>query len=308
MLTVFPALLALTDRGRAWVSRGAADPRARLDAPALEWLARHRVPVLAVAAAFTAAALVAIPRVGFDYNLLNLQAKGTESVEWERRVLERAGRSGFTALATARDARRAPRQADRLRRAPVGLARGERAPAGTGAAGGQARHPAPDGPRGRRHPGGAPRAAESPAFAHRGGRASPAPRPGGVGSDAGTPPRRPWARCTRGSARSSGRLERAEAASLRLTLDPLSDALARDFAEKIADLPGAPRPARRHAREPARRAPPAARRPQRALPDPDPSRGEYLGARGRATASPPTCAAWIPTSPAPPSSPSKPSG
>jgi uncharacterized protein len=102
MLTVFPALLALTDRRRAWAPRGAADPRARLDAPALEWLARHRVPVLAVAAALTLAALVTIPRVRFDYNLLNLQAKGTESVEWERRILKRAGRSGFTGLATAR--------------------------------------------------------------------------------------------------------------------------------------------------------------------------------------------------------------
>jgi hopanoid biosynthesis associated RND transporter like protein HpnN len=102
MLTVFPALLALTDRGRAWVPRGAADPRARLDAPALEWIARHRIPVLGLAAVLTVTALVVIPRVRFDYNLLNLQAKGTESVEWERRILRQAGRSGFTGLATAR--------------------------------------------------------------------------------------------------------------------------------------------------------------------------------------------------------------
>jgi hypothetical protein len=40
--------------------------------------------------------------VRFDYNLLNLQSKGTESVVWERRILETAGRSGFAALASAR--------------------------------------------------------------------------------------------------------------------------------------------------------------------------------------------------------------
>jgi hypothetical protein len=39
--------------------------------------------------------------VGFDYNLLNLQAKGTESVVWEKRILATSGRSGFSALASA---------------------------------------------------------------------------------------------------------------------------------------------------------------------------------------------------------------
>src|SRR5204863_4735261 len=40
-------------------------------------------------------------RVRFDYNLLNLQSKNTESVVWERRSLATAGRSGFSALASA---------------------------------------------------------------------------------------------------------------------------------------------------------------------------------------------------------------
>src|SRR5207249_10805017 len=39
--------------------------------------------------------------IQFDYNLLNLQAFGTESVVWEKRILATAGRSGFTALASA---------------------------------------------------------------------------------------------------------------------------------------------------------------------------------------------------------------
>src|SRR5207245_9694935 len=36
-----------------------------------------------------------------EHTLLHLQAKGTESVVWERKILATAGRSGFTALASA---------------------------------------------------------------------------------------------------------------------------------------------------------------------------------------------------------------
>ena len=232
MLTVFPALLALPDRGRAWVSRGAADPRARLDAPALEWLARHRVPVLAVAAVLTAAALVTIPRVGFDYNLLNLQAKGTESVEWERRILERAGRSGFTGLATARTLEElrtkqaafaalgsvsrvesvlplVPEQQEAkraiLRQIAPEVADIRVAP------------PAPlDAPRLRAAVDGLRR------------------RLGMAVNEAGSnPAAAPLSALHRRLAALSERLERAETATLRRTLDPLGAELARDFAEKI---------------------------------------------------------------------------
>src|SRR5207245_9080909 len=37
----------------------------------------------------------------FDYTILKLQAHGTESVEWEKRILATAGRSGFAALSSA---------------------------------------------------------------------------------------------------------------------------------------------------------------------------------------------------------------
>jgi len=57
--------------------------------------------VLIGAGLATALAIWAIPRVGFDYNVLNLQAKGTESVAWERRILAGTGRSGFNGLSSA---------------------------------------------------------------------------------------------------------------------------------------------------------------------------------------------------------------
>ncbi len=54
-----------------------------------------------IAGLATAAGLLALPWVSFDYNLLNLQAHGTESVEWEKRIIENSERSSWNSLATA---------------------------------------------------------------------------------------------------------------------------------------------------------------------------------------------------------------
>jgi predicted RND superfamily exporter protein len=101
MMTLLPALLVLL-RGRAARARA---PRPGTDAaqegvPWLERLARHPMPILAATALLTAYSLTALRTVRFDYNRLNLQAKGTESVIWERRIMA-SGRSGFAALTTA---------------------------------------------------------------------------------------------------------------------------------------------------------------------------------------------------------------
>jgi len=104
MMTFFPAVLVLVDRHHADRPRNQT-PRAheleRIRVPALESLTRFPVTVLAATAVVTAASALALPWVGFDYNLLNLQAKGTESVAWEKRILATTGRSGFNALASA---------------------------------------------------------------------------------------------------------------------------------------------------------------------------------------------------------------
>src|SRR5262249_26343343 len=47
----------------------------------------------------------------FDYNLLNLQAHGTESVKWEKRIIENSERSSRDALATASTPEEAKRKA-----------------------------------------------------------------------------------------------------------------------------------------------------------------------------------------------------
>ena len=111
MLTVFPAALLLIDRwqkaprlaspavpgGR----RPDASERHHFHVPALEWLVCCPKTILTATVVVTAVALWAAPRVGFDYNMLNLQADGTESVVWERKAAAASGRSVFAALSTA---------------------------------------------------------------------------------------------------------------------------------------------------------------------------------------------------------------
>ena len=105
MLTVLPACLVILDRHRASES-GTKIPRAlaleRIHVPVVERIANYPGTVLVASAVLTVIAVWGLRGVEFDYNLLNLQAEGTESVVWEKRIIETAGRSGFAALATAR--------------------------------------------------------------------------------------------------------------------------------------------------------------------------------------------------------------
>jgi hopanoid biosynthesis associated RND transporter like protein HpnN len=105
MITVLPAILALLDRHHADRPRGRS-PHAhqleRLQMPFLSRLVTFPRTVLIGAGVLTVFSLWALPRVGFDYNVLNLQAKNTESVAWERRILASTGRAGFNGLSSAR--------------------------------------------------------------------------------------------------------------------------------------------------------------------------------------------------------------
>ncbi len=99
MITLFPALLALVDRGRAEMSPGA--PASVAPAKWLEPIIQHKRTIVAGALGLTAFAVWGAVQVDFSYNMLKLQAKGVESVLWEERILAKAGRSGFSALTTA---------------------------------------------------------------------------------------------------------------------------------------------------------------------------------------------------------------
>jgi uncharacterized protein len=104
MMTVFPATLVLMDRRHADRPRGTM-PRAlaleSIHVPFVERLTYYPKSVLTAAALLTIASAFALGRVPFDYNLLNLQARGTESVVWEKKILATSGRSGFAAMSSA---------------------------------------------------------------------------------------------------------------------------------------------------------------------------------------------------------------
>ncbi len=104
MMFVFPALLMLVDRRHADRPRVSV-PRAirleRMHVPFVEHITAHPRAILAGAALLAALSVWAFGWVQFDYNLLNLQAEGTESVTWEKRILQTSGRSGFAALSSA---------------------------------------------------------------------------------------------------------------------------------------------------------------------------------------------------------------
>jgi hopanoid biosynthesis associated RND transporter like protein HpnN len=100
MMTVLPALVVLTTRGgrdRTHAPRDAGPSQV----PFVAVVARHPVRVLGLAGVAAVLSLFTLRGVHFDYNLLHLQARGTESVEWEERILQAAGRSSFVALSTA---------------------------------------------------------------------------------------------------------------------------------------------------------------------------------------------------------------
>jgi uncharacterized protein len=104
MMFVFPAVLMLVDRRHA-DRVGVTIPRAirleRMHVPFVDWITSHPKTVLATAALVAAISVYAFGQVRFDFNLLNLQARGTESVVWEKKILATSGRSGFAALSTA---------------------------------------------------------------------------------------------------------------------------------------------------------------------------------------------------------------
>ncbi|TMA40684.1 MAG: hypothetical protein E6J81_19555, partial [Deltaproteobacteria bacterium] len=99
MMTLLPALVLVTQSRRsdadALPRRGPA--RVRF----VDAMTHRPRLVLAFAGAATAFSVFALHGMRFDYNLLKLQARGTESVDWEERILRSAGRSSFVALSTA---------------------------------------------------------------------------------------------------------------------------------------------------------------------------------------------------------------
>jgi predicted RND superfamily exporter protein len=101
-LLLLPALIVLGEAYRPWRARsGKPAFLPRLFIGLGNVIGRARWFFLTLAGLGTLGGLAALPTVSFDYNLLNLHAHGTESVEWEKRIIENSERSSRGAWATA---------------------------------------------------------------------------------------------------------------------------------------------------------------------------------------------------------------
>lgn len=119
-LVVLPALLLLKERLHIW--RPDVPPRTGNGRPSLlerilEKPSRHPGWVFTLSG--LAALLVFLPvgPIRFDYNLLNLQARGTEAVDWELRLVEAQGNSSIFAadmVNSLEEARKRGRQYESL--------------------------------------------------------------------------------------------------------------------------------------------------------------------------------------------------
>ena len=121
MLTVFPAILVLM--GRRWTRDGRTDHRrgsgaVRDGVARVDCFPRRHAVVLVAAGVITAVSLWSARTIGFDYNLLNLQASGTESVVWEEQIIGAQARSSFSALSTATSLSELTQKRDAFARLP----------------------------------------------------------------------------------------------------------------------------------------------------------------------------------------------
>ncbi|HPQ81012.1 MAG TPA: MMPL family transporter [bacterium] len=115
MTIVLPAMLVIRDRR---LKPAALKKVKSFDLP---WLAKlYRRPSLVLAGAVIAIAAVApfALRISFDNNLLNLQARGLESVKYEHMLIDKSGETTWFARAVTETAAESHELAERLRALP----------------------------------------------------------------------------------------------------------------------------------------------------------------------------------------------
>lgn len=100
MLLVLPALITLEEKWRK-PSYVKTNSKITTQKGWIDKLFDHYYLIIAVCTFLVLIASLALKDLRFDYNLLNLQAKGTEAVQYEMKILESAGRSAWSAAILA---------------------------------------------------------------------------------------------------------------------------------------------------------------------------------------------------------------
>jgi len=116
--TVLPAMLILLERFR----KSAAPVTATSPAPQQPVLGRlfsRPRTVIGLTLLLTLACVYPTVRTRFDYNLMNLQAKGLPSVEYAYKLMRSKENSGYFAVVTARDRAEARQLTERLEKLPA---------------------------------------------------------------------------------------------------------------------------------------------------------------------------------------------
>ncbi len=98
MLLVLPALVTLEEK---WRRPGYAEVKPAEQRGSIDKLFDHYYLIIGVCIVLVVIASFSLKDLRFDYNLLNLQAKGTEAVQYEMKILESAGRSAWSAAMLA---------------------------------------------------------------------------------------------------------------------------------------------------------------------------------------------------------------
>jgi uncharacterized protein len=101
MVLLLPALVTLEEKLRKPIYTKTIE---KPITASISWLDRffsHYKLIITVCCALVLMSMLALRTAHFDYNLLNLQSKGTEAVKYEMRILENAGRSAWSAAMLA---------------------------------------------------------------------------------------------------------------------------------------------------------------------------------------------------------------
>jgi uncharacterized protein len=118
MLLVLPALVTLEEKWRkphyALQKSASVEQRGWVDK-----LFDHYYFIIGLCTVLVLIASLSLKDLRFDYNLLNLQAKGTEAVQYEMKILESAGRSAWSAAMLADSLKEVQEKEQQLKALPT---------------------------------------------------------------------------------------------------------------------------------------------------------------------------------------------
>jgi hopanoid biosynthesis associated RND transporter like protein HpnN len=126
--TVLPAMLILLvkyrkpgtrDSGLGTLSPRIPNPGSRIPILTKQLLFGHPKVVIVLTVLLCAGSIFPLVRMRFDYNLMNLQAKGLESVTYAYKLMKSAENSGYFAVVTARTRGEAQTMAKQLEALPT---------------------------------------------------------------------------------------------------------------------------------------------------------------------------------------------